>query len=419
MDTFSLKVKLFGLGGAGVNIVDLFAKENVSNVECFLLDTDAKAIQSVQYAHSQLLGQSICRGLGCGGDSKLAKQVSESHKDEIKTWINDSDVVIFVVGLGGGIGSALAQLLAELSTDSSAIIMGFCLLPFSFEGSRFSKGEALIGEIRPLLHGIFSIPNDYLLQEGEANQTALNGFETGNRWILNGIQSVSNLLFKKGILNQDFGTLKNIFQARGGKSLFAVTNPNEIFDSKVQSMESYIESFLMHPLLHSEDRPKKIDGLFIIINGDQSLGLSVIHQIASLIANGLQFKDEIKVDAYVDESLATSLSITLFAKSEIIDRSIINNKANDLFGNEDFKVNSTYEFKPKGNLKQKVLTLHKSKLRKKYGNKNNENDSQKEFSFFDKEMNRGYFTDMNNLLFKGTNLDNPTFLRKGIKIKHK
>lgn len=419
MDTISLKVKLFGLGGAGVNIVDIFARESVSMVDCFLLDTDAKSIQSVQHGNPQLLGQSICRGLGCGGDTKLAKQVTESHKEELKAWINDSDIVIFVVGLGGGIGSALAQLIAELSTQSDAIIMGFCLLPFSFEGSRFSKGESLIGEIRPLLNGIFPIPNDYLLQEGDDNQTALNVFETGNQWVLNGIQSVSNVLFKKGILNQDFGTLKYIFQARGGKALFAVTNPNDIFDPQMQSLESYIESFLMHPLLHSEDRPKKIDGLFIIISGDKSLGLSVIHQIASLIASGLKFKDEVKVDAYVEESLANSLSIALFAKSEIIAYPNIKNKANDLFENHDFKGKTTDELKSKGILNQKVLTLHKSKLRKKYGKKNNEDHSQKEFSFFDKEVNRGYFTDMNDLLYKGINLDKPTFLRKGIKIKHK
>ena len=52
----------------------------------------------------------------------------------------------------------------------------------------------------------------------------------GNRWILNSLSSLSNVLFKKGLIDQDLGSLKQLFQARGGKSLFAVTSDTDIFD---------------------------------------------------------------------------------------------------------------------------------------------------------------------------------------------
>ena len=46
-------------------------------------------------------------------------------------------------------------------------------------------------------------------------------------------------------------------------------------------------------------------------------------------------------------------------------------------------------------------------------------DDQKEFAFIDKEEDRGYFVDSSTTLYKGINLDRPTYLRKGIKVKFK
>ena len=67
MKDHSIQVKLFGLGGAGMNVVEAFAKESSMPVECRLLDTDAVATEAVHHGRVHLIGQDYCRGLGCGG----------------------------------------------------------------------------------------------------------------------------------------------------------------------------------------------------------------------------------------------------------------------------------------------------------------------------------------------------------------
>ena len=419
MNDHNLQVKLFGLGGAGMNIVEAFAKETTLPVECRLLDTDAKAIESVRQGQAHLIGRELCRGLGCGGDVDLAKKAIEGEQNMIREWIEGADVIIVVAALGGGVGSAFAQLLVDLSAQTSAITLGFFVLPFSFEGTRFALGEKLVGKFRPTMHGLFSIPNDYLLQEGEANQTALSGFGRGNRWILNSIGALSDVLFKKGMLHQDLGSLKRIFQARGGKAMFAATEALECFDLKGEAMEAHIETILMHPLLHCEDRPHHLDALLVVIQGSASLELTVIHTIASKIAQALQFKGDVHVAAYVDDSLINSLSVNLFAKSEISKTSVDPSGSKELFSKIDEDASTDKEEASEGREKPKPLTVHRSKLKKNSKVGANNPSDQKEFSFFDTETNRGYFTDTSDKLFKGINLDKPSYLRKGVKIRIK
>jgi cell division protein FtsZ len=259
---------------------------------------------------------------------------------------------------------------------------------------------------------MFSIPNDLLLQEGDADQTALNGFEMGNRWILNSLSSLSNVLFKKGLIDQDLGSLKQLFQAPGGKSLFAVTSDTDIFDLGNGGIESLIESLLLNPLLHREDSPKNLDALMIVIQGNQSLELSIIHKVASLIAEKFNFKKDILISAHVDDSLINSLKICIFGKLEIDQIVEKIGPKDDLFSEDEPDSENTLETRKSPNL----LKVHRSKLSKR---KKKEVDDQKEFAFVDKEDDRGYFDTSVDKFYKGINLDQPTYLRKGIKVKFK
>lgn len=412
MNDIGIKVKLFGLGGAGMHIVDTFARESNGSVECHLLDTDAKALATMSNAETHLIGKELCRGLGSGGDLDLARKAINLHREEISSWIEDADVIILVAGLGGGVGSTFSTLVSELAAKTKAITLGFFVLPFTFEGARFSKSENFIGELRPLLYGMFSIPNDLLLQEGDTDQSALNGFEMGNRWILSSLSALSDVLFRKGIINQDLGTLKQVFQAQGGKSLFAVTHETDISNLGSDAIELHIESLLMNPLLHREDRPKDLDGLLIVIKGNQSLELAIIHKVSSLIAKKFNFKKDIHISAYIDDSPVNSLEVSIFGKSEMSQISKTKNTGDDLFSNEGAS-SSEMQIKKKS---PNTFKVHRTKLGKK---REKEMDDQKEFAFFDKEEDRGYFVSSGVKLFKGINIDQPTYLRKGIKVKCK
>ena len=413
----SLNVKVLGLGGAGLNIIEAFSEANHPGVTCYALDSDARALESISKADTMLIGQPICRGLGCGGDFKTAEKAVEANKTELMALIEGVDVLILIAGLGGGIGSALAEKITAFASDSGVLTLGFFMQPFSFEGARFSFSESIRDGLRPHLHGLFSIPNDLLIQEGGNDQTALVGFQKGNDWILNSLRLMINLLYKKGIIDQDLGTLKRVFSQQGGKSFFAVSDQNDRFELEGDSIAGFVDSFLLCPLFHLEVRPENLDNLLIIIKGGPDLELSVIHKITSEITKKLNFKNSLNVGAFIDPSSLNSLEVCILGKTEIHDTTSNVSPSNDLLSEDQAGDSMAYSKNnsERGN-SNKRNKVHRSKLTSKLAIPL---DQQEEFRFFDKDQNRGYFQDTDKNMYKGLNLDHPTYLRKGIKIRIK
>jgi cell division GTPase FtsZ len=50
----------------------------------------------------------------------------------------------------------------------------------------------------------------------------LDSFARADEWIGRGVKSIWAMLFKTGLINLDFATLRQAFQQRGGKTLFGL-----------------------------------------------------------------------------------------------------------------------------------------------------------------------------------------------------
>lgn len=213
-----LKIKIIGVGGAGTNAVDGLKLDDLGDVRLAAINTDAQALNQSPLAEKLIIGRSVTRGLGAGGELEIGKAAAESDRDAIARLIGDMDLIILVVGLGGGTGSAAAQVVAELAAKTDALVLAFATLPFSFEGARRKRiAEESIGDLRQLVHGLIPLPNDVLLQEGEEDTSVLNAFAVADRWIGRGVNSLCAMLLKTGLINQDFSSLRSVFQDRGAR----------------------------------------------------------------------------------------------------------------------------------------------------------------------------------------------------------
>ena len=179
-----LKIKIVGLGGAGTNAVDGLKLDDLGDVRLAAINTDAQALANSPIAEKLMIGRSVTRGLGAGGELEIGKAAAEADRDAIARMIADMDLIILIVGLGGGIGSAIAPLIAELVAKTDAVVLAFATLPFTFEGVRRKRiAEDSLGELRSLVHGLIPLPNDMLLQEGDESTSVLNAFSVADQWI--------------------------------------------------------------------------------------------------------------------------------------------------------------------------------------------------------------------------------------------
>jgi cell division protein FtsZ len=407
------KIKIIGVGGAGTNAVDALKLDDFENVRLAAINTDAQALANSSIAEKLMIGRTVTRGLGAGGEVDIGKAAAESDRDAIATLIGDMDLIIMVVGFGGGTGSAAAPIVAEVAAKTGALVLAFVTLPFSFEGQRRKRiAEVGVGELRKLVHGVIPLPNDVLLQEGEGDTSVLNAFAITDRWIGRGVNSLCAMLLKTGIVNLDLGSLRSVFQGQGGKT---------IFGTGVASGGDYVKDALddlfICPLLHLGDRPAQLDRILVNVIGGADLPISRVNDIVSQVSKRFGSREDIVFGAVLDQSRSDSLEICVLGKAEM-ERRVPVQQLQPVD-----EAPSPLEAMAGSGLQSGIAEddlplqpVHDSKLGCK---KTPVNDDQDEFTFNEVDAQRGYFekTDRND--YKDEDLDVPTYLRRGIKIKLK
>ncbi|MGZ0655576.1 cell division protein FtsZ [Coraliomargarita sp. W4R72] len=406
-----LKIKIVGIGGAGTNAVDGLKLDDLGDVRLAAINTDAQALNQSPLAEKLVIGRSVTRGLGAGGEVEIGKAAAESDRDSIARLIGDVDLIIMVVGLGGGTGSAAAAVVAQVAAKTNALVLAFATLPFSFEGARRKRiAEESIGELRQLVHGLIPLPNDVLLQEGDEDTSVLNAFAVADRWIGRGVNSLCAMLLKTGLINQDISSLRSVFQDRGGKTIFGTgtaTGGDYVKDA--------LEELFICPLLHLGDRPTQLDRILVNVIGGSDLGIAKVNEIMTQVTKRFGSREDIVFGAVIDESRSQSIELCILGKAEMGGHAAPEPVA-----------------EPTAKPKRMVMTrlgleteisqdtraprpVHTSKLRQK----ELPEDNQDEFTFVDNQDQRGYFdkTDRND--YNEEDLDVPTFMRRGIKIKIK
>lgn len=405
-----LKIKIVGIGGAGTNAVDGIKLDDLGDVRLAAINTDAQALNQSPIAEKLVIGRSVTRGLGAGGEPEIGKKAAESDRDAIARLTGDMDLIILVVGLGGGTGSAAAAVVAEVAARTDALVLAFATLPFSFEGARRKRiAEESVGELRQLVHGLIPLPNDVLLQEGEEDTSVLNAFAVADRWIGRGVNSLCAMLLKTGLVNQDFSSLRSVFQDRGGKTVFGTgtaTGGDYVKDA--------LEDLFICPLLHLGDRPAQLDRVLVNVIGGADLGIAEVNEVMTQVAKRFGSREDIVFGAVIDESRSQSLELCILGKAEM-DKPMVE-AAKDAV--ETVKRTVTTGLGLETEISQDARAprpVHHSKLR----SKKQPDIDQDEFTFIDNDAQRGYFDKTDRNEYKDEDLDVPTFMRKGIKIRIK
>ena len=407
--TTDLKIKIIGVGGAGTNAVDGLKLDGLGEVRLAAINTDAQALSQSPIAEKLVLGRSITRGLGAGGELDIGRKAAEADRDAIARVIADMDLIVLIVGLGGGTGSAAAPVIAEVAAKTDALVLAFATMPFSFEGVRRQRiAEESLGELRKAVHGLIPLPNDMLLQEGEEDTSVLNAFAVADRWIGRGVNSLCAMLLKTGLVNQDFSSLRSVFQNRGGKTIFATGTA-----SGSDYVKEALEELFLCPLLHMGDRPATLDRILVNVIGGADLGIARVNEIMSQVSKRFGSREDIVFGAVIDESRSNSLEICILAKAEVEPAHL---NIGSCGQPDEPLVDQGLGLEPHIAMENKPpRVVHKSKLRKK----KHETANQDEFTFIDMEAQRGYFDKTDRNLYRDEDLDVPTYLRRGIKVKIK
>ncbi|MDQ2723244.1 MAG: cell division protein FtsZ [Actinomycetota bacterium] len=299
-------IKVVGIGGGGVNAVNRMIDVGLKGVEFIAINTDAQALLMSDADVKLDVGRELTRGLGAGADPEVGRRAAEDHKDEIEEVLKGADMVFVTAGEGGGTGTGGAPVVASIARKLGALTIGVVTRPFSFEGKRRGgQAEDGIGGLRESCDTLIVIPNDRLLQLGDAAVSLMDAFRSADEVLLNGVQGITDLITTPGLINVDFADVKSVMSG-AGSALMGIGSARG--DGRaVQAAQTAINS----PLL--EASMEGAHGVLLSIAGGSDLGLFEINEAASLVQESAHEDANIIFGTVIDDSLGDEVRVTVIA----------------------------------------------------------------------------------------------------------
>lgn len=299
-------IKVVGIGGGGVNAVNRMIEQGLKGVEFIAINTDAQALLMSDADVKLDVGRDSTRGLGAGADPEVGRKAAEDAKDEIEELLRCADMVFVTAGEGGGTGTGGAPVVASIARKLGALTVGVVTRPFSFEGKRRSnQAENGIAALRESCDTLIVIPNDRLLQMGDAAVSLMDAFRSADEVLLNGVQGITDLITTPGLINVDFADVKGIMSGAGTALMGIGSARGE--GRSLKAAEIAINS----PLL--EASMEGAQGVLMSIAGGSDLGLFEINEAASLVQDAAHPDANIIFGTVIDDSLGDEVRVTVIA----------------------------------------------------------------------------------------------------------
>ncbi len=299
-------IKVVGIGGGGVNAVNRMIEQGLKGVEFIAINTDAQALLMSDADVKLDVGRDSTRGLGAGADPEVGRKAADDAKDEIEELLRGADMVFVTAGEGGGTGTGGAPVVASIARKLGALTVGVVTRPFSFEGKRRSnQAENGISALRESCDTLIVIPNDRLLQMGDAAVSLMDAFRSADEVLLNGVQGITDLITTPGLINVDFADVKGIMSGAGTALMGIGSARGE--GRSLKAAEIAINS----PLL--EASMEGAQGVLMSIAGGSDLGLFEINEAASLVQDAAHQDANIIFGTVIDDSLGDEVRVTVIA----------------------------------------------------------------------------------------------------------
>jgi cell division protein FtsZ len=299
-------IKVVGIGGGGVNAVNRMIEQGLKGVEFIAINTDAQALLMSDADVKLDVGRDSTRGLGAGADPEVGRKAADDAKDEIEELLRGADMVFVTAGEGGGTGTGGAPVVASIARKLGALTVGVVTRPFSFEGKRRgTQAEVGITTLRESCDTLIVIPNDRLLQMGDAAVSLMDAFRSADEVLLNGVQGITDLITTPGLINVDFADVKGIMSGAGTALMGIGSARGE--GRALKAAEIAINS----PLL--EQSMEGAQGVLMSIAGGSDLGLFEINEAASLVQDAAHQDANIIFGTVIDDSLGDEVRVTVIA----------------------------------------------------------------------------------------------------------
>lgn len=445
------QIKIAGVGGAGIAVLNDLAPELPAGVATAAVDTDAAAVEGSAASVKIAL---IENGEGSGADTMAAKEAAVAHAKELETLADGARLLVILAGLGGGTGSVVAPMISKIAAQTpDCAVFAFSVLPLSVEGSQrqtlaFRAQNYLAKHCR----AAFALPNDLIL--ARLNAPIAEAFAAANANVVSAAASLVKMLSARGIVNVDFPTLSKVFPKREDARAFVAYGTGAGEDAVARAVAELSKS----PMLPDGAKP---ESLVLSLRCGKNFEMNKMQMLLESVSDAFGRPERMAFGAAAEDAFSDNIEVCVMgpcpsapkpaAETKPVqpakaqpeaeqpaspapaqsaaaeeraseDVSIPEAKDDTITSNEKVEVAAPLA-SAAANTPAPVPAEPEEKGRKSFfgfGRKKKKAPespkTQTEFEFMELSQQRGFFQDTPPNIRNGVDLDVPTYMRKGIKI---
>ena len=301
------RILVLGVGGAGGNAINGMIDAGLQGVEFIAVNTDAQDLRLSKAQAKIQMGINLTKGLGAGAKLDIGQASADESLNDIVNVLQGSNMVFITAGMGGGTGTGAAHVIARAAKELNILTVGVVTLPFLYEGpSRMRKAQQGLEELRKHVDTIIVVPNQNLFKIASEQTTFEESFELSNDVLLHGVQSITDLMVRPGLINLDFADVETVMSSMGKAMMGTGQAEGEGRATKAAEMA------INNPLI-DDYTLKGAKGLLVNITGGKDLKLFEVDEAVNKVRSEVDPEAELIIGAITDENLDGTMRVSIVA----------------------------------------------------------------------------------------------------------
>ncbi|MDC1129228.1 cell division protein FtsZ [Candidatus Pelagibacter sp.] len=301
------RLLVMGVGGAGGNAINEMIDNGLQGVEFIAVNTDAQDLKLSKAKGRVQIGLNLTKGLGAGAKLDIGQAAADESLNEIVNILQGANMVFITAGMGGGTGTGAAHVIARAAKELNILTVGVVTLPFLYEGpSRMRRAQQGLEELRKHVDTIIVIPNQNLFKIANEQTTFEDSFNLSNNILMHGVQSITDLMVRPGLINLDFADVETVMASMGKAMMGTGEAEGEGRAAKAADMA------ISNPLI-DDYTLKGAKGLLINITGGKDLKLFEVDEAVNKVRAEVDPEAELIIGAITDVALDGKMRVSIVA----------------------------------------------------------------------------------------------------------
>ncbi len=293
-------IKVIGCGGMGCNAVTWLFNKGINGATVYGCNTDALHLSVTKADEKLLIGKELTRGLGCGGKPQRGREAAKESVSDLKKAISSADMVFVIAGMGGGSGTGMAPVVAQLAKESGAVVIAVVTMPFESEKARVDKAEFGLQELREVTDTCIVLDNNRLVDI--AGQLPIEqAFAVANELISTMCKGIVETITLPSLINLDYADVSAIMKD-GGVAVIGI-GESDATDRVTEA----VKQALTHPLLDVDY--KGATGALIHVTCGPDLKLEEFDIIGRLVSENLSPDAQVIIGARISKDFAGKVRV--------------------------------------------------------------------------------------------------------------